>query len=77
MAHKPDRIVRKLESGERFIETPAEYWAPRLAAWKRDRSQPCPMPLGHLMFSHPAAYGAVLEDAPETLDLFAIREEAP
>ncbi len=65
------RIACKLESGERFVETSPEQWATRLEAWKHDPTQPCPMPVGHLMFTHPKAYGAVLEDAPQTLELFA------
>ncbi len=71
MTHTSHRIVRKLSSGERFIETPADCWAARLTAWKQDRGQPCPMPIGHLMFTHPAAYDAVLEQEPQPLDLFA------
>jgi hypothetical protein len=66
-----NRIVRKLETGERFIETASEHWTAHLEAWKLDHSEPCPMPVGHLMFRHPKAYGAVLEMAPQALDLFA------
>lgn len=71
MRETTHRIVRKLESGECFIETPPGYWAARLHAWKWDPSQPCPMPVGHLMFRFPAEYGAVLEVEPLPLELFA------
>ena len=70
MREIPHRIVRKLESGERFIETPPEHWAARLHAWKRDQSQPCPMPVGHLMFRSPTEYGAVLQVEAQSLELF-------
>lgn len=71
MGQTPHRIVRKLDSGERFIETPPEHWAARLHAWKRDQGQPCPLPVGHLMFRFPTEYGAVLEVKPQSLELFA------
>ncbi len=70
MGQTPHRIVRKLESGERFIETPPEHWTARLHAWKRDPSQPCPMPVGHLMFRSPKEYGAMLEGEPLSQELF-------
>ena len=37
-------------NGELFIETPVKLWNERLAIWKADKTQPCPMPKGHVMF---------------------------
>ena len=65
-----NRIIHKIESDERFVETSPEHWAARLEAWKRDGTQPCPMPVGHRMFLHPREYSAVLESPPESMSLF-------
>jgi hypothetical protein len=54
------RIVKKIASGETFIETPPDLYDKTLAEWKNDPSKPCPMPKGHLMFKRPEEYGCVL-----------------
>ena len=46
----PDRRVVDRQTGEVFVETIPAKWHRRLNAWKKDHSQPCPMPQGHVMF---------------------------
>lgn len=59
MQCKHERIVRS-KFGELFIETSDRDWQERLEAWKADRTKPCPIPAGHMIFSNPEQYGAEL-----------------
>ena len=59
MQRKHERIARS-KRGELFIETSDRDWKERLEAWKADRTLPCPMPAGHMMFSHPEQCGVEL-----------------
>jgi hypothetical protein len=55
-----DKVVRRISSGELFIETKPRDWQARLEALQADNSNPSPMPVGHLMFRYPADYGCAL-----------------
>ena len=66
-----DRIVRRIATGELYIETrclPPNLWQARLEAWRADRNLPCPMPHLHFMFETPTIYGC--ERVPSRLPLF-------
>jgi len=54
---KTGRQVRRKSSGEVFLECPLKYWLYFLDIWKKDHKEPCPMPVGHLMFKYPDQYG--------------------
>jgi hypothetical protein len=51
------KIVRRISTGETFVECPLGLWDDKLRAWKRDHTQPWPMPEGHTMFKRPFSYG--------------------
>jgi hypothetical protein len=57
-----DRIVKSLLTGELFIETASntDLWKSRLNAWMANHSLPCPLPVGHKIFSEPMHYQATL-----------------
>lgn len=61
MAKSVCNLVRNVETGGLFIQTPDNLWAKRLSEWRKafkecggDESKclvPCPMPWGHVMFN--------------------------
>ena len=53
------RMVKKLETGECFIETDQCEWEMTLRLAKTVEGHAWPMPPGHQMFNHPEKYGAV------------------
>lgn len=57
---KTYRIARRTRDGELFEETPNSLWSIKLAAWKKDQSLPCPMPVGHSIFNFPGSHGMEL-----------------
>lgn len=52
------RAARSNETGEVFMECPHSWWSAALSAWKKDHSQPAPMPVGHIMFDGDMGYQA-------------------
>lgn len=57
-----DRLVKRVTTGEVFIETDwsnPELWRVRLDAWRIDHNAFCPLPSGHKIFDHPQDYQSV------------------
>ena len=69
------RIARRLSDGAHFIECPLSHWGLFLDAWKKDHSNPCPMPTGHIMFGdnglyyrvYSAPFGPMVDAATEVI----------
>lgn len=61
------KMARKKTNGEHYFACPPDLWKSAYIAWQHDHTCAAPMPLGHQMFSNPAAYG---------VDVFSVDDNA-